>query len=174
MFNLRLFFVFLVFFFSIVKGYSQLTYSFKIESGGLKFIRNTIDYDVGPNWKGYKLQADNGFDFGIINSIGYKNKIFLGIGTDYLNFNGINGLAVYSDVDYLPFNTRLNLLTNIKFGYNHVWNQYENGTGNLMAEFSVGANYKIKNNLNIFIKTGTSLIQDASFTPVKIGIRFIK
>ena len=50
-FNLKLLIVLLLPLFSIEKGYSQLTYSFKIETGGLKFIRNTIDYDIEPNLK---------------------------------------------------------------------------------------------------------------------------
>jgi hypothetical protein len=157
---------------TVNQGYSQINYSIKAETGFLKYQNNTIQVDPGPNWKGYNLYEENGIDFNIVNGIYFKKKLFAGIGIGYLNFEGINGLSVFTDFEYLPLKTRLTPLMNLKIGYSHIWNQYENGTGTGLGEFCVGLNYRLTEKMDIYAKTGFTMTQQSLLIPIKLGIRF--
>jgi len=154
------------------KGYSQIGYSGKVETGYLKFIANTIRVDPGPNWKGYNLENKNGIDFNFINGIKLKKKILAGIGIGYLNFEGIDGFSIFTDFEYLPLKTRLTPLINMKIGYNHIWNQYENGTGSALFEMGGGLNYKITEKTDICLQSGFLMTQQSFLIPVRFGFRF--
>ncbi len=154
-----------------VKAQRRINYSVKAEIGHLKFQNLTIDIDPGPNWKGYHLSGKNGFDINIVNGISYK-KIFVGIGLGYLNFEGTNGLSIFSDIEYLPLNTKLTPLINLKIGYSHIWNQYEKGRGTAMGEFGLGLNYRLSGKVSIFIKSGFLKTQQSLLIPIKLGFRF--
>lgn len=154
------------------QGYSQINYSIKAEAGFLKNQNNTIQVDPGPDWKGYNLYEENGIAFNIINGIDLKNKLFAGIGIGYLNFEGINGLSVFTDFEYLPLKTRLTPLINLKIGYSHIWNQYENGTGTGLGEFLLGLNFRLTEKIDIYVKSGFTMTQQSLLTPFRLGIRF--
>jgi hypothetical protein len=156
----------------IQTGYSKINYSIKAETGFLKYQFNTIQVDPGPNWKGYNLDEENGVDFNIINGIDFKNKLFAGIGLGYLNFEGVNGLSIFSDFEYLPLKTRLSPLINLKVGYSHIWNQYENGTGTGLGELCLGLNYRLTEKIDIYTKSGFTMTQQSLLIPIRLGIRF--
>lgn len=170
--RIKLFIIGLITILTFNQGYSQISYSIKAETGFLKYQNNTIQVDPGPNWKGYNLYEENGIDFNIVNGIDLKNKLFAGIGIGYLNFEGINGLSVFTDFEYLPFKTRLTPLINLKIGYSHIWNQYDNGTGTGLGEFCVGLNYRLTDKMNIYAKSGFSMTQESLLIPIRLGIRF--
>lgn len=153
---------------------AQNSYSGKIESGFLKFMNNTVQIDPGPGWEGYNLNEEqNGIDINMINGITiFKEKVFLGIGLGYLNFEGIDGISVFSDIEYLPLKSRFTTLLNLKIGYDHIWNQYDGGKGTALTEFGVGVNFKLTEELNIYLKSGLLLTQQSSLVPIRIGIRF--
>ena len=154
------------------QGYSQINYSIKAETGFLIYQYNTIDVDPGPNWKGYYLDEENGIDFNIVNEVDFINKLFAGIGIGYLNFEEINGLSVFSDFAYLPFKTRLTPLINLKIGYSHIWNQYENGTGTGLGELCLGLNFRLTEKIDIYTKSGFSMTQQSLLIPIRLGLRF--
>ncbi len=168
----RLFIIGLITIITVNQGYSQSNYSIKAETGFLKYQNNTIQVDPGPNWKGYNLYEENGIDFNVVNGIEFKNKLFAGIGIGYLNFEGINGFSVFTDFEYLPLKTRLTPLINLKIGYSHIWNQYENGTGTGLGEFCVGLNYRLTEKLGIYAKSGFTMTQQSLLIPIRLGIRF--
>ena len=168
----RLFIIGLIAILTVNQGYSQINYSMKAETGFLKYQFNTIQVDPGPNWKGYYLDGENGIDFNIVNGVDFKNKLFAGIGIGYLNFEGINGLSVFSDFEYLPFKTRLRPLINLKIGYSHIWNQYENGTGTGLGELCVGLNYRLTEKMDVYAKSGFTMTQQSLLIPIRLGIRF--
>jgi hypothetical protein len=170
--NLRLFIIGLITILFVNQGYSQINYSLKAETGFLKYQFNTIQVDPGPNWKGYYLDEENGIVLNIVNGIDFKNKLFAGIGIGYLNFEGINGVSVFSDFEYLPFKTRLTPLINLKIGYSHIWNQYENGTGTGLGEFCLGLNYRLTEKIDIYTKSGFTMTQQSLLIPIRLGIRF--
>ena len=88
-----------------------MEYSKKIETGYLIFQYTTIQIDPGSNWKGYNLNNEqNGVDINLINGIKLKEKYFAGIGIGYLNFEGINGFSVFSDFEYCPLKTKLQIM----------------------------------------------------------------
>ena len=153
---------------------AQINYSGKIETGYLKFNKHTVQIDPGPDWKGYDLHEDqNGIDLNLINGIAlFKERAFVGIGLGYLNFEGVNGISVFSDFEYLPLKTRLTPLLNLKIGYDHIWNQYDGGKGSALTEFGVGINYRLTEKLSVFLKSGLLLTQQSSLIPIRIGIRF--
>jgi len=168
----RLFIIALIAVLTINQAYSQINYSMKAETGFLKYQINTIQVDPGPNWKGYYLDEENGIDIYMVNGIDFKNKIFAGIGIGYLNFEGTNGLSIFTDFEYLPFHARLTPLINLKFGYSHVENQYENGTGTGLGEVCLGLNYSLTEKMGVFVKSGITLTQQSLFIPIRLGIRF--
>lgn len=84
------------------KGYSQINYSTKVETGFLKYQYETVQVSPGSYWKGHKLYKKTGVDLNIINGLGFRNKFLVGIGFGYLNFEDINRLSVFSDFEYLP------------------------------------------------------------------------
>ncbi len=156
---------------AINQGYAQINYSIKTETGFLKYLNNTIQVDPGPNWKGYNLFEKNGIDLNIVNGVYFKNQLFAGIGVGYFNFEGINGISVFSDLEYLLLKTRLRPLINLKLGYSHIWNQYENGTGTGLGEICVGLNYKLTEKIEIYAKSGFAMTQQSLLIPIRLGIR---
>ncbi|MGM0375977.1 MAG: hypothetical protein ACQEQ0_04335 [Bacteroidota bacterium] len=152
-------------------AFSQIDYSLKVETGLLQFIRNSIDIDPGNNWKGYYLEGQNGMDVNIIKDIGYNDKLFAGAGLGYSNFEGTDGLSVFADLEFLPLNTRLRPLLNIKCGYHHIWNQYENGTGTASGDIALGLNFRLNKNLDIYAKSGIWLSQQSFLFPIRLGVR---
>jgi hypothetical protein len=162
----------MIFVVSVSKGQSQVNYSIKAEAGFLKFQYNTVQIDPGPNWKGYNLDEHNGADFNIVNGLNYNDKVFTGVGIGYLNFEGINGVSVFSDFEYLPLMTKLSPLVNLKVGYSHIWNQYENGTGTGFGELGLGLNYRVNEKIDVYIKSGFLMTQQSLIIPIRLGFRF--
>lgn len=154
------------------QAYSQIHYSIKAETGFLKYQYNTVQVDPGPNWQGYNLYEENGIDFNVINGFEFNNRVYAGIGLGYLNFEGVNGLSIFSDFEYMPLKTRLTPLINLKIGYTHIWNQYENGTGTGLGELCVGLNFRLTEKIDIYTKSGYSMTQQSLFVPLRFGIRF--
>ncbi len=153
---------------------AQGNYSGKIETGYLKYIGTTVQVDPGPDWQGYYLNEEqNGIDINLINGLTILNeKVFLGIGIGYLNFEGIDGISVFSDIEYMPLKSRITPLLNLKIGYDHIWNQYYGGKGTFLTEFGGGVSYQLTDKMNIYLKSGLLLTQQSSLVPVRIGIRF--
>ncbi len=172
MIRTRFFIIGLITILTINQGFSQINYSIKAEAGFIKYLFNTIHVDPGPNWEGYNLNEKNGIDFNIINGFGFNNKLFAGIGLGYLNFQGINGISLFSDFEYLPLKTRLTPLINLKIGYSHIWNQYENGKGTVLGELCIGLDYRLSGKVDIFAKSGVTMTQQALLIPIRLGIRF--
>lgn len=166
----------LVCFFLLLKlssqSYSQIDYSIKAETGFIKFLYNPITVDAGPDWRGYYIEDENGVDISISNGFLFKKKTYTGIGVSYLNFEGINGLAVYSDFDFISRKRKVAPLGNIKIGYSHLWNQYKNGTGTSLVEFGYGYNYQVTDSFAIYLKTGILLTQQSFLIPIRLGVRF--
>lgn len=166
---------YLVAFFSLIaySSYSQNEYSGKIEAGFLKFGLTTVQVDPGPDWKGYNLDDEqNGFDLNIVNGIKFGNKFYAGIGVGYLNFEGINGFSIFGDFEYFILKSRLTPIINLKVGYNHIYNQYENGNGSGLGELGVGLNYKITDHNSLYLKTGFMVTQQSLLIPIRLGFRF--
>ena len=165
-----LFFLFFIYFAHYTSG--QIKYNLRAEIATLRFQNTTVDVDPGPNWKGYNLNEEqNGLSLDIINGISLNNKLFIGLGIGYLNFEGINGYSIFSDLQYLPLKSKLTPLINLKIGSNHIWNQYENGQQSVMFELSGGISYKMKNNFSVYISSGLLLTQQAFLIPIRLGIR---
>ncbi|MCZ2281607.1 MAG: hypothetical protein LC120_00625 [Bacteroidales bacterium] len=170
--KIKFFIIGLTMILTINQGYSQISYSIKAETGFLMYQNNTIQVDPGPNWKGYNLYEQNGIDFNIVNGIDFENKLFAGIGIGYLNFEGINGFYAFTDFEYLPLKTKLTPLVNLKIGYSHIWNQYENGTGTGLVELSTGLNYRLTEKIDIYAKSGFTITQQSLLIPIRLGIKF--
>lgn len=120
---LRTLAAFSFFFLAFNQGYAQINYSLKAETGISKFQFNTVDIDPGPNWKGHYLEDKDGIDLNISNGVEFKDVFFAGIGLGYLNFEGIHGWTAYTDIEFLPLQTKLKPLINFKLGHSHIWNQ---------------------------------------------------
>lgn len=151
---------------------AQINYSGKFEAGFMKYQYNTVRVDPGPGWKGNYLK-DNGIDINLINGLRFANKkIFAGLGLGYLNFVGTNGISVFSDLEYLPLKTNITPLLNVKLGYDHIWNQYDGGTGTMHTEFVIGLNYKLTEKFGLYLKSGMLYTQQTLLIPITIGFRY--
>jgi len=158
-----------------INGISQIRYAKKIEVGYLNFRYTTIDYDMLPGapYDPVKLNSQqNGIDINVINGISFKEKLFAGVGVGYINFEGINGVGVFADLQYTPFNWKLSPYLNSKFGYSHIWNQYPNGAGSGIFELDAGLRFNVTEKLNIYVQSGICHSQDSFFIPVRLGVMF--
>ena len=157
-----------------IKIYAQTDYSVKIDAGYLNFKSTIIDVDPGPNWKGYNLNEEqNGIDLNVINGISFSNnKFFTGIGIGYVNFEKINGLSIFTDFEYIPFKKKLSPIANLRIGYNHIWNQYENGTSSVLLELGGGIKYEMTEKLNLYLQSGILITQQSFIFPIRLGIQF--
>lgn len=89
-----------------------------------------------------------------------------------MNYEGIEGISIFGDFEYSPLKNILTPLFNFRLGYNHIWNQYESGTRTMHTEFSIGLNYKIKEKLGVYIKSGLLITQQSFLLPITLGFRF--
>jgi len=155
-----------------LKGLAQIEYTGKLETGYLKFLFNTIQVDPGPDWKGYNLDEQDGIELNLINGLKYRDHCYTGIGLGYLNFVGINGVSVFSEFEYVPFKSRLRPAISLRLGYNHIWNQYENGSGSALGEIGMGLDYKLTKKFDIYLKSGFAMTQQSLLIPFRIGVGF--
>ncbi len=153
---------------------AQTVYSGRIETGYQHYLLKTITVDPGPNWKGYNLDnRQNCFNFASVNGLTFNDRnLFTGIGLGFYNFEGIDGVAIFGDLEYLPLKKRVTPLLNLRLGYNHIWNQYEGGTGTMHTEFGLGINYKIKEKFGLYIKSGILITQQSFLLPLTLGFRY--
>jgi hypothetical protein len=163
----------LLFILSSFLSIGQREYSGKIEFGYLKYQTQFIKVDPGPNWKGnYLNSSQNGIDINVTNGIRFNKKTFTGIGLGYLNLEGIHGFTAFVHVERVLMPLKISPLLGFKLGYNHIWNQYENGTGTAFLQFGVGVNYRISEKYDLSVKTGFQLMQMALLVPVHLGFSF--
>lgn len=155
-----------------LKCFSQIEYAGKLETGYLKFLFNTVQVDPGPDWMGYNLDEQDGIELNLINGVKFQDHCFTGIGLGYLNFEGINGISVFSEFEYVPFKTRLRPAIFLRMGYNHIRNQYENGSDSAFGELSLGLDYKLTKTLDIYVKSGFAMTQQSLLIPIRIGLDF--
>jgi hypothetical protein len=153
---------------------AQIKYVGKFEIGHLKYRHLLLNVDPGINWRGYNLDnKQSGLSISSINGIGlFDGKLNTGIGVGYLNFEGINGFSVFSDTEYAPLKTQLTPIFNLRFGFTHIWNQYDNGTGTGLIGFGLGLSYRLTDILSIYAKSGMALTQQSSFVPIQLGVKF--
>ena len=160
--------------FSTLTTKAQPVYSGRIETGYQHYLLRTLTVDPGPGWKGYNLDnRQNGFNFTSVNGFRFADKkLFTGIGLGYLNFQGINGISAFGDIEYIPLKNIFSPLLNLKLGYDHIWNQYAGGTGTMHTEFGLGLNYKLNDKFGIYIKSGILITQQSFFIPMTLGFRY--
>ena len=162
-----------LFFLPTINGYAQIDYKSKVETGFLKYQYTIVDVDPSPDWKGYYLDDEqNGIDINVIHGLSFKDKFMPAIGLGYLNFEGIHGFSVFTDIEYLPFDTRIAPFINLKAGYNHIWNQYKNGKGSPLGELGAGVHYKTGKNFGIYLQSGFLFTQQSFLIPIRIGVEF--
>jgi hypothetical protein len=165
---------FIAIFLSTLTTDAQTAYSGRIETGYQHNLFRTVTVDPGPNWKGYNLdEMQNGFNCNIVNGLSFTNKnLFTGIAIGYLNFEGIEGISILGDFEYLPLKNKLAPLFNLKLGYNHIWNQYAGGTATMQTEFGLGLNYRLNEKIGIHLKSGMLKTQQCLLIPITIGLRY--
>ncbi len=163
--------ILIIFLIGALSSIAQITYSGKVESAFLNYRNTTIQVEAGPNWKGYNLnEQQNGVDLNLINGVRIGKHLFAGLGLGYLNFEGIHGVSMFTDFEYTPLKSYLSPLINVKIGYNHIWNQYENGKQSALVEFGGGLKYTF-NDRNIFhLQSGLLITQQTFIIPIRIGL----
>lgn len=152
---------------------AQISYSGRIETGYQKYLFRGLTIDPGPNWKGYYLNEEqNGYSITASNGLAFvKNGFYTGTGVGYLNFEGIKGVSIFGDLEYLSSKNKLAPLLNLRLGYNHIWNQYEGGTGTIHVECGLGLNYRMNEKFGVYIKSGVLITQQSFLVPITLGFR---
>lgn len=150
---------------------AQLHYNVKFNASYLPYTVKIERIDAGPNWKGYNLDnRQSGLALSSSNGLKIKNRFFVGIGLAYLNFEGINGLAAYTEFDYFFFKKKkLMPFLNLQIGYSHIWNQYDGGKGTGYTVYAAGLQYDVHRRLSIRAQSGLLFAQQALFVPISIG-----
>lgn len=151
----------------------QIDYKVKADFSYLNYIGRTIYIDPSPDWNGYYLKdGEHGKVLSLVNGLQFNEFFFLGIGASYLDFQGINGHAIFGEMEFLSEKKGISPLFGIKGGYSHINNHYENGTSTGMIELSGGLSYRINQRFIIQIQTGIMFTQQVVFVPIRIGINF--
>lgn len=154
-------------------GAAQIRYSGRLEAGYLPYLARTLTVDPGPNWKGYPLKSNqNGIELSAINGVRFKEKLFIGAGVGYLNYQGLSGYSIFGNVEYLVTRKKLSPLLNFRAGSSKIYNQYENGSTTGTLAFNFGLNYKATKKINLNLQGGIAFAFGASFTPIRFGIGF--
>jgi len=163
----------LIYSFFNTQAQSQVKYTAKLETGYQIFLSRPVKYDVGEGWLGYQLGGNpNGVDLSLVNGISFKNNIRLGLGVSYLNYDRINGYAVFGDLEYVTTNAKISPLFNLKIGGSHINNQYPGGSTDTFVDLSGGVEHKIGKKLCLQYKVGFRVAHQSIFLPVRIGARF--
>jgi len=161
--------------YSQVPTYSSTRHFIKVESSYLRYLTHTINVDATPEWKGYYLtDIQRGFDVNAMYGWDFNEYLYVGLGTGYMNFHGINGVSAFTDVDVYVSNTYINPYLNVKLGYSHIWNQYEGGTGSFLGQFGLGVNFRfdVYSYLSFYVKSGVMFTQQSLLIPVGVGVKF--
>jgi hypothetical protein len=154
---------------------AQGHYYKKVEVNYLNYQTATAQYDIPDSgWLGPPLNnGKNGMGLSLSNGIGiFSNKIAIGLGLGYLNFEGVNGLSLFGELELRPIDESFAPFATIKIGYSHIWNQYLDGNGSLLSDFEGGLLYKISPQKLVYIKTGILFTQESSFIPISAGFVF--
>lgn len=165
-----------IFLFSIfnVSSLAQVRYAGKIESSYFIYNYTTVQVEPGPGWKGYNIDNEaNGVGVSSSNGVSlFNNKLYTGIGLGFLNFDGIKGYSLYGDINYSPFKSKINPFLNLKVGYSHINNQYENGTRTALVDIGTGLNFRLTNSHQLYIQSGLMFTQQAMLFPITFGFKF--
>jgi hypothetical protein len=153
---------------------AQIKYAGKVESGYLTYLTNTNIIDGDPDWKGYYINdSQNGIDLSFINGIKIsEEKLFLGVGLSYLNFEGYDGFSTFADLELANTQKVISPLFNLKVGISQLYNQYSGGTLTGLTAFNFGLKYRINNKNHIYLKTGLLFTQQSMFFPINFGYEF--
>jgi|GEM_PF-6601209 len=157
---------------SVVK--SQIRYSAKLETGFQKFLSRGMVREAELDWKGYQLgDANNGFDIGFVNGISFKEYFKIGLGVEYVNYDGISGYGIYGDLEATTTKNETSPLFNLKIGRSHVNNGYEEGSDVTFVEILGGVERKMTKKLAFQAKIGLRFMHEFSvYLPLKVGLRF--
>lgn len=151
---------------------AQFTYEKKVEVSTMRYQFNTIQIEAGPSWQGYYLDDDDGIDVSFINGLTFKQRLFGGVGLSYVNFEGTQGLSLFSDVDLYLSKWQFQPYLSLRLGYMHIWNQYEGGRGTALSDFGFGVSYSISPKLNIYLQSGFLMTQQSLLIPLRLGFKF--
>jgi hypothetical protein len=151
---------------------AQTQYKIKLETAYLPFASRGVKVDPGPNWKGYYLpKNENAVSLNLVNGIVIRNRLFVGLGLGYFNFEGIDGLTVFSDFEYYFFkNKKIKPFLNLNIGYCHIWNQYDGGTATGLVAFGAGLQYQYSKKMSFGLQSGPLFTQQALFYPIRLSV----
>lgn len=154
--------------------FAQTKFQSKADVSYLAYRYRTVTVDAGPNWKGYNLDdKQNGVQIASINGLSFLGqKLFAGIGVGYLNFQGINGVSTFAEVEYIPLKKKFSPLAGIRAGYSNIWTQAKESKGSALLDLNLGINFSVNNKHSLYFKSGIAAIQQALFTNFNLGYRF--
>jgi len=172
-----LFFTFFILALHAVAQYeeSESRHFIRVEAGYLKYLARTVTVKPGAGWKGYHLpENENGMNFNAMWGWDFNESNLLSVGAGYLNFEGIEGADIFTEIDFMVSNSYVNPYLGLRGGYTHLWNQYENGTGSVLAEFIVGLQFRfgMYSYSSVHLQSGISFTQQALFIPVRLSYQF--
>jgi hypothetical protein len=154
---------------------TDVRHYFRFETGYRKYFVRTLTVDPQPDWLGYQLTNEqDAWSVNLAWGWDFDEKTLLGFGGGYLNYEGINGLQIFSDVNFFVSNSYVNPYLGFRAGYSHIWNQYENGSGSFTGSFLAGIQFRLGDCslLKLYVQSGLQYSHQALFIPVALGFQF--
>ena len=81
-------------------------------------------------------------------------------------------MNVLGEMQLNPFDDNGAPFLNLRLGYHHLWNQYPNGKGSLLADFGSGIQFIVTPEVNIYVKYGIVFSHNTLFLPFALGCQF--
>lgn len=154
-----------------IKLYKKVEIGYFVNQGaGKKYDLSETDLD----WKGPALKNEqNAVSVSFINGFSFfNNKLLTGAAAGYLNFQGIHGLSLLSEIEYIPFGESGSPFLNARLGYSHIWSVYTNGTGSAFMDIGGGVKFNLYKQVDMYLKSGFLYTQDHLFFPIMLGAQF--
>ena len=157
---------------NVVTLQAQSRYLGDFHMGPLLFITNTITVDPGPNWLGYSLDKESAYTLSTSHGILWKGVFFTGLGAEFQQFQGKQGLSGFLSFATHPTNKKFSLTWRLKIGYSHLWNQYEGGTSSKYIAPGLGVVWNVSARIALELTTGFTWMQQSLLWPLEVGFRF--
>lgn len=167
------------------QDYHKVEYMLKAEAGYMPFMTNV---GHAGNYGYYNDDLRHVGTFSIINGACISQDFFLGIGLAYSYMarpsdytNGWHGALAFVDFDYRPLEEEWAPMFYGRAGGSYLMG--EQGYGNTLtgyAEIGLGLNWYFnyvysnmeRNYKSIYLTLGFGYMQQASYLPIRLGIRF--
>lgn len=154
----------LIYCFISAQAQSPIKYTAKVETGYHSIFARLLKDMPEDRWNG----LSDGIDLSFVNGVSLRNSLRLGLGLSYLDYERMDGYAIFGDLEYLTGKRKVSPVFNIKIGKSYV----NNISDNTFVDFTGGVEHKVGKKISLQYKVGLRFVHHSIFLPVRIGARF--